>query len=203
MRPLIVGLTGGIGSGKSTISHEFSHLGVPILDTDQIARDVVAIGQPALHELTEHFGPTILNSDGSLNRSTLRKIIFREPQQKRFVEELLHPLILEQTMQQVENIDSAYVIVEIPLLIEANWQPFVDQILVVDLPEDLQIERLLSRKELSRSDIQQIINSQLPRMKKREYADQLIDNSKTSSELTQRVFELHQQYLRLSEMRHP
>ena len=203
MRPLIVGLTGGIGCGKSTVCKEFSRLGVPIIDTDQIARKVVSFGQPALKTLSNHFGPTILNSDKSLNRAVLRTIIFSDPQQKKFVEELLHPLILKQCNQQIEHVETPYVIVEIPLLIEAKWQPFVDQILVVDLPETLQIERIMAREDtLSAGDIQKIMANQLSRSERNRHADQLIENSKTPTELSRQVSTLHQQYLKQAEIQH-
>jgi dephospho-CoA kinase len=202
MRPLIVGLTGGIGSGKSTVCAEFYRLGIPIINADQIAREIVAIGQPALTELVNHFGSIVLNSDGSLNRAALRQIIFQQPQQKNFVEELLHPLILKQIKQQLEHISTPYVIIEIPLLIEAEWQPFVDLILVVDLPEGLQQKRIMARDEITRAEIQRIMNSQLPRAERNSHADQLIDNSTTPVQLSQQVSALHQQYLQLAEMRH-
>ncbi|MCW8888107.1 MAG: dephospho-CoA kinase [Gammaproteobacteria bacterium] len=201
MNPLIVGLTGGIGSGKTTICEEFSLLGVPIINADHIAKDVVAKGQPALHDLTRHFGPQILNMDGSLNRSELRTIIFRDQQQRAYVEKLLHPLILRQIREQAESFDTPYVIVEIPLLIEAGWQQQVDQILVIDLPEELQIKRLQQRNGLDHLMIERIMASQLTRSKRIEYADQVIDNSGDPGELSKIVSNLHHQFLQLSEMR--
>ncbi len=202
MAPLTIGLTGGIGSGKSTVCQQFAALGVPIINTDLIARDVVSTGQPALQALQHHFGTIILNSDGSLNRQELRQIIFKDRQQKSYVEELLHPLILQQLQQQLRDITAPYVIIEIPLLIEAGWQSHVDQILVVDLPEELQIERLMMRSELDKNSLEQIISSQISRSERVNHADQLIDNSGNLNEIFQQVSELHQLYLQLAQKRH-
>ncbi len=202
MAPLIIGLTGGIGSGKSTICQQFISLGVPVINTDLIAREVVKTGQPALQALQNHFGTVILNTDGSLNRTELRKIIFNDLQQKNFVEKLLHPLIMRQLQLQLADITAPYVIIEIPLLIEAGWQSQVDQILVVDLPEELQIERLKMRSELDKKSLKQIINSQISRSERVKHADQLIDNSGNPGEISQQVSELHQRYLQLAQKRH-
>ncbi len=200
--PLKVGLTGGIGSGKSTVCQQFTSLGVPVIDTDLIAQEIVATGQPALQALERRFGAIILNSDGSLNRQKLRQIIFSDLQQKSDVEALLHPLILKQLQQQLQNITTPYVIIEIPLLIEAGWQSHVDQILVVDLPEALQIKRLILRSDLDKNSLEQIINSQISRSERVDHADQLIDNSGNFSAASQRVAELHHQYLQLAQKRH-
>lgn len=202
MAPLTVGLTGGIGSGKSTISQQFASLGVPVIDTDLIAREVVTTGQPALQALKSHFGAVILNIDGSLNRQKLRQIIFSDPQQKSYVENLLHPLILQQLRHQLEDIEAPYVIIEIPLLFEAGWQSQVDQILVVDLPEELQIERLMMRSVIDKNSLEQIINSQAPRSERIGHADQLIDNRGNLTEISQQVSELHHLYLQLAQKRH-
>lgn len=202
MAPLTIGLTGGIGSGKSTICQQFNSLGVPVINTDLIAREVVKIGQPALQALQQHFGTVILKTDGSLNRTELRKIIFNDLQQKNFVEKLLHPLIMQQLQRQLADITAPYVIIEIPLLIEAGWQFQVDQILVVDLSEKLQIKRLMLRSELDKDSLKQIINSQISRSERAKHADQLIDNSGNFSEISQQVSELHQLYLQLAQKRH-
>jgi len=202
MAPLTIGLTGGIGSGKSTICQQFISLGVPVIYTDLIAREVVKTGQPALQTLQQHFGTIILKTDGSLNRTELRKIIFNDLQQKNFVEKLLHPLIMQQLQRQLADITAPYVIIEIPLLIEAGWQFQVDQVLVVDLSKELQIKRLILRSELDKDSLEQIINSQISRSERVKHADQLIDNSGNLSEISQQVSELHQLYLQLAQKRH-
>lgn len=202
MAPLTIGLTGGIGSGKSTISQLFVSLGVPIIDTDLIARDVVVAGKPALQALKQRFGKIILNLDGSLNRHELRNIIFNDPQQKSHVENLLHPLIMQQLQQQLRDITASYVIIEIPLLIEAGWQSQVDQILVVDLPEELQLERLMIRSGLDKKSLEQIIKSQISRKERVSHADQLIDNSGNLRKISQQVSDLHLYYLQLAQKRH-
>lgn len=202
MALLRVGLTGGIGSGKSTICQQFSSLGAPVIDSDDIARSVVAVGQPALQKLEQHFGKHILNSDGSLNRAALRDIIFNNPPQKNYVETLLHPLILQQIQIDLEDITYPYVIIEIPLLFEAGWQTYVDQVLVVDLPEHLQIERLMKRDGLGRDKLQQIIDNQLSRSERSKNADQIIDNSKNQQEISQQILEIHQHYLQLADKQH-
>lgn len=202
MAPLKIGLTGGIGSGKSTICQQFTSLGVPVINTDLIARDVVSTGQPALQALKNRFGSIIMNADGSLNRTELRKIIFNNRQQKSYVEGLLHPLILQLLQQQLKEITAPYVIIEIPLLIEAEWQSQVDQILVVDLPEVLQIERLMMRSELDKNNLEQIINSQISRKERLNHADQMIDNSGNISEIVPQIAKLHQHYLQLAQKGH-
>ncbi len=202
MAPLRVGLTGGIGSGKSTICQQFDALGVPVIDADHIAHRVVATGQPALQELAHHFGKKIINPDGSLNRAALRKIIFNQPHQKRYVETLLHPLILQQIQQQLEAIAYPYVIIEIPLLIEAGWQPYVDKILVVDLPKSLQIERLMKMDDIKEKELLQIIDSQLSRSERINQADQVIDNSVNRQEISRQIGKIHQHYLQLADKQH-
>ncbi|MDH3355148.1 MAG: dephospho-CoA kinase [Chromatiales bacterium] len=203
MKPLIIGLTGGIGCGKSTICKAFSQLAIPIIDTDQIARDVVAPGQPALETLVQHFSSTILNKDNSLNRAHLKTLLFNDPQNKKFIETVLHPLILAQLNQQLTAITAPYVVVEIPLLIEANWQSVVDQILVIDIPETLQLERLMQREDATQSEVQAMIDNQISRTERNRYATQLVDNSATPSALSRQVSELHQHYLKLAENSHP
>ena len=202
MTPLKVGLTGGIGCGKSTICQQFSSMGIPVINTDHIARDVVSIGQPALAELERHFGALILNSDGSLNRAELRNIIFKAAEQKSYVEKLLHPLILQQLQQRLADIDAPYVIIEVPLLIEAGWQRQVDQVLVVDLPEELQLNRLKRRGGLDQETMEQIISSQISRSERARHANRLIDNSGNLDEIIKQVSEIHQYYLQLVQKRH-
>lgn len=143
-----------------------------------------------------------MNSDGSLNRSKLREIIFNHPQQKTYVENLLHPLILQQIEKQLEEMNSPYAIIEIPLLIEAGWQSKVDQVLVIDIPKKLQLQRLLKRDGLEEEKLVQIIDSQLSRSERAQYADQIIDNSKTQQEISQQILEIHQHYLQLADKQH-
>ena len=192
--PYIVGLTGGIGSGKSTVAHLFAKLGADIIDADQVARDVVATGSPALQQIAGHFGPDILNPDQSLNRPALRQIIFEDPAEKRWLEQLLHPLIRQQIRERAQNASGPYAIIMAPLLLENGGYDFVDRILVVDLPEALQVARA-SRRDISDSkNIEAIMATQLGRQERLARADDVIDNSGPEKELMTQVQTLHDFY---------
>jgi dephospho-CoA kinase len=195
---LKIGLTGGIGSGKSTIANYFQHYGIPIIDADIIARQLVDPGKLALALIEKAFGPTILNSDHSLNREELRETIFTSPNKKKQLETILHPLIYKEMQAEFDRQNSAYSILCIPLLMETNMTSFVDRILVVDCSLESQIERVKSRDKLSAERIQSIINSQVSRKHRLSLADDVIDNSKSDSQLAEQVKKLHNQYLFLS-----
>jgi dephospho-CoA kinase len=195
---LKVGLTGGIGCGKTTVSNLFAGFGVPVLDADQAARELTDKGQPALAQIREAFGDSIMNSDGSLNRSQLKKLIFSDAQKKRKLEAILHPLILAALTARIEQLDAPYCILSIPLLFETKLEPIVDRILVVDCPVELQIERVSKRDKLDIKVIQAIIDSQISRDYRRKHADDLLDTSQTDNPLAEQVKKLHNLYLSLS-----
>jgi len=192
---LKVGLTGGIGSGKSTITNLFSHYNVPIIDADVIAHQLVAPGQAALESLKQAFGEVIINTDGSLNRKQLKDIIFSDNNKKTQLETILHPLIYQKMQSEFDKQSFPYSILCIPLLIETKMTSFVDRIVVVDCPVENQIERVRQRDQLSTERILSIISSQVPRKTRLSYANDIIDNSNSTTQLAEQVKNLHNQYL--------
>lgn len=195
---LIVGLTGGIGSGKSTVAEAFRQLGIDTVDADQASRKVVEPGMPALAAIAEHFGGEIIQSDGNLDRAALRQIIFTDPVQKQWLESLLHPLIRDWIVQQLQASSSPYVILESPLLFETDQYQLVDKTVLVDVPVELQIERACARDDNQADQIQRIIDAQLPRQEKLSRADLVLDNSPPLDSLAQRVAALHETLLSLA-----
>lgn len=192
-----VGLTGGIGCGKSTVAELFADYAVPVIDADLVARELVAPGKPALLEIQKQFGLTVLNTDGSLNRSVLRTLIFNDSEQKIKLEKILHPLIYANINNQVAELSYPYCIIAIPLIFETRMNHFVDRILVVDCPVDMQIKRVKARDQQSETEITAIINSQVSREFRLSRADDLIDNSADQALLAQQVKKLHHFYLSL------
>lgn len=195
---LKVGLTGGIGCGKTTVSQLFIELNVPVFDADEIAHELVQPGQPALCKIVKTFGKAILLPDGSLNRPLLREIVFSDVQQKCRLEAILHPLVFATMQKKIDRSDSAYCILSIPLLFETKKTDFVNRILVVDCPVELQIERVSRRDSMTKERIQSIIDSQVTRHFRLNHADDVIDNTLTPSELAEHVKKLHNFYLSIS-----
>lgn len=191
---LKIGLTGGIGSGKSTVCRLFQDLGVGIVDADVIARRLVNPGQPALVTLAECFGATILNGDGTLNRAKLRDWIFADAEKKQRLENILHPLIYAQIAADIEQLQGHYCIVAIPLLFETGKAKLVDRVLVVDCDIEDQIERVAKRDHLNRDQIEAIIASQIPRPQRLALADDVIENAAPPSQLAEQVKRLHNSY---------
>ncbi|MGZ5015331.1 MAG: dephospho-CoA kinase [Methylobacter sp.] len=198
---LKVGLTGGIGCGKSTVARIFADLDVPVLDADQVAHRLVEKGQPALTQIQQVFGAAILNPDGSLNRNRLREIVFSDIEQKKKLESILHPLVYKTLQTELEQLDDPYCIISIPLLFETAMTHFVDRILVIDCPVETQIERVRSRDNLSVERIQSIIDNQVSRAFRKTKADDLIDNSTNDYRLAEQVKKLHNLYISLSACR--
>jgi len=197
---LIIGLTGGIGSGKSAAADFFSQLGVTIVDADLASRKVVAPGQPALHALKEHFGTDILiNSPKGeiLDREKLRSIIFTHPEERDWVNNLLHPLIRQQMDEEVAHSTSSYVIKVVPLLIETGQKNQVHRILVIDVSEDIQRLRVEARDCSSIKEINSIINSQATREERIEAADDIIVNNSSLTDLELAVKKMHNKYMKL------
>ncbi|MCG8707473.1 dephospho-CoA kinase [Brenneria sp. 4F2] len=194
----IVALTGGIGSGKSTVADEFAKFGVTIIDADIIARQVVEPGKPALDAIERRFGDSILNADGSLNRAALRQKIFSSPEGKQWVNNLLHPLIHAETLSQIQASSASYVLWVVPLLIENNLQQHAQRVLVVDVNRDTQLERTLARDGVSREQAENILAAQASRERRLAYADDIIDNNRSQRELASGVARLHQRYLELA-----
>jgi len=196
MSDFIVGLTGGIGSGKTTVSNLFSDLNVSIIDADIIAREVVEKGSPALRLISEHFGDNFIQADGLLNRALLRDKIFSNERDKLWLNDLLHPLIREQLLSQTKAATSSYCLLVAPLLIENNLIALVNRILVVDVKESTQIARTTFRDGNSKKQVQAIINSQVSRSIRQEHADDILKNDDCSmTKLKDSVAKLHQSYL--------
>ena len=194
----VVGLTGGIGSGKSTVAEMFTALEIDLVDADVAAREVVAPGTPALAEIVEHFGPDILMADGSLDRRKLRRVIFHQEQEKHWLETLLHPLIRRWLTQQISDRRSAYCLLISPLLLETGQAEMVDRILVVDVSVETQISRVLARDGGEERTARAIIEAQIGRSQRLEHGDDIIDNELPVQSLRQRVQKLHQQYLTMA-----
>lgn len=192
-----VGLTGGIGSGKSTVARLFGNLGVHWVDADDVAREVVEPGTPALERIAEHFGEEILTSGGALDRAQLRGIVFQEPEERVWLESLLHPVIREELIRQLnpENYQLPYVLLVSPLLLETDQHELVDRILVIDVPTDVQIKRTMSRDTNSREQVERIIAAQMPREQRLARADAIIDNNRPLDEVERQVRELHERLL--------
>jgi len=203
---LKIGLTGGIGCGKSTVARIFSELDVPVIDADEVARRLVTVGQPALFEIRRFFGAGIMNQDGALDRAALREIIFSDADKRQELEAILHPLIYQTIQadieQLVEQASTAYCVICLPLLFETGKAAgFIDRILVIDCPVEEQMARVSKRDYLTTGRIQSIIDSQVSRAFRLSHADDVIDNSKTDDGLAERVKKLHNLYLSISDAR--
>jgi len=197
-RRLRIGLTGGIASGKSTVAGRFRELGIPVIDADQSSRAVVAPGQPGLKAVVAKFGEGVLTADGELDRRALRQLIFADPQKRRGLEEILHPLIRADMDQRAMQAMGPYVILEIPLLVEAGGRDRVDRVLVVDADEATQLQRLMERDGESLEGARAILAAQANRAIRLKAADDVLENSGSVSELRQAVDRLHQRYLQLA-----
>lgn len=195
MSEFIVGLTGGIGSGKTAVSDKFAALGVDVIDTDILARDVVARGESALAQIAQRFGQEVLQADGQLDRRALREIVFQDPAQKQWLDNLLHPLIRERMVSQAKQARSAYCILVIPLLVENGLQTLVDRVAVVDVDTTIQRTRAASRDGQSTEQVQRIMDAQASRQKRLELADDVIDNSGALNQLDAQITTLHQRYI--------
>lgn len=197
---MIIGLTGGIGSGKTAVSDSFQEKGITIVDADVISRNTVSKGSPALEKIAEHFGESILLSDGNLDRAQLRKIVFDNPVEKQWLESLLHPLIGEETQRQLSQFNSPYVIYSSPLLIESGQESICKHIIVVDVPEELQIARTVNRDNNSEAQVKAIMANQASREQRLAKASHIIDNSGDLNHLHQQIEALHQEFLILSKV---
>jgi len=201
MSELIIGLTGGIGSGKTTVTDFFSQLDVEVIDADIVAREVVAINSPALKAIAVHFGNSYIQEDGQLNRALLRERIFSNDADRLWLNALLHPLIRANIISQTKEATSPYCILVAPLLIENNLIPLVDRVLVVDVIESTQLKRAMLRDSNSEKEIKAIIASQTNRASRVQVADDVINNDDSSlSEIEAAVLTLHKKYLTLTKM---
>ncbi|RUO49187.1 dephospho-CoA kinase [Pseudidiomarina donghaiensis] len=194
----VVGVTGGIGSGKTTVTDLFYQQGIDVVDADVIARGMMNPGSAALEAVKQRFGEQALQPDGGLNRSWLRERIFAHPEDKTWLNNLTHPLVREQLLQQVAQAQSPYVILSAPLLIENRLTQLCDRVLVVDVSEATQIARTASRDNTNAEQVQAIIAAQASREQRLAAADNVIDNNGAVEELPKHVEKLHELYLRLA-----
>ncbi len=195
---LVIGLTGGIGSGKTTVADEFAKLGVTLIDADLLSREVVEPGTPALAAIAQRFGPTILADNGFLNRAELRQIVFANQDHKIWLEQLLHPLIRELMLARIQSADSPYCILVSPLLLETDQSALVQRVLVVDVSAETQLSRTLQRDSSSAETIKAIMAAQISREARLAKADDVISNDGSMDSLKTKVLTLHNQYLELS-----
>ncbi|EPJ9453981.1 dephospho-CoA kinase [Pluralibacter gergoviae] len=193
-----VALTGGIGSGKSTVANAFAASGVNVIDADIIAREVVEPGTPALGAIVEHFGPQTLLADGSLDRRRLREKIFSQPEEKQWLNALLHPQIQQETQRRMRQATSAYVLWVVPLLVENKLWTRADRVLVVDVSKETQLARTVARDGVSRQHAENILAAQATREARLAVADDVIDNNGSPDTLAGDVARLHQRYLTLA-----
>ena len=193
-----VGLTGGIASGKTTVSNLFQQLHVPVIDTDIISRELLNIDQPGYQQVITHFGTNILQSDAQIDRRKLRQLIFTQAREKDWLEAMLHPLIYQQTLLKISNhLDARYILVVIPLLFETSFQSLVDRVLVIDCSPETQIQRLLERDKIPPDLAQKMLDQQFTNAARLERADDIIFNNEGNT-LDQQVTNLHLKYRALS-----
>ncbi len=196
----VVGLTGGIGSGKSTVAALFSDLEVPVFDADSYSREVVEPGSEALKSIVERFGDGILDPAGELDRARLREIVFQDSSQRSWLEQLLHPLINARIRDDLSSCTTPYCILESPLLLETSQREMVDRVLVVDVSREIQLQRALSRDGSDQAVIEAMIESQMDRQQRLQRADDVINNEAETALLEERVKQLHEHYLKLAQL---
>jgi dephospho-CoA kinase len=196
---LTIGLTGGIASGKSTAATRFQERGISVVAADEAAREVVAKGQPGLAEVLARFGPEVRAANGELDRRALRALVFADPASRRDLESILHPLIRHEMERRKELAVGPYVVMDIPLLVEAKSRANVDRILVIDVDEATQLRRLMERDQSTLFEAQAILKAQVGRNERLKAADDVIENSGSIAELRQAVDRMHERYLRLAE----
>ena len=186
-----------LSAGKSTVARLFGDLGVHWVDADDVAREVVEPGTPALERISEHFGKKILTSEGALDRAQLRGIVFEKPEERVWLESLLHPIIREELIRQLnpENYQLPYVLLVSPLLLETDQHELVDRIIVIDVPEETQIERTMARDTNSREQVERIIGAQMSREDRLARADEVVNNDRPLDDVTRQVRELHERLL--------
>ncbi len=198
---LRVGLTGGIGSGKSEAARQFAELGATVIDTDLIARELVEPGQPALAEIVDSFGPGVLTSDGTLDRTRLRQQVFADPARRERLEAILHPRIRARALQLAEQAATPYCVLVIPLLVETGADYGLQRILLIDCPEDVQRHRIRTRDRLPENEIDAILAAQASRAQRQAVADDIVVNDKQLPQLRAEIERLHRHYLQLASQR--
>ncbi|SHH98446.1 dephospho-CoA kinase [Ferrimonas marina] len=202
MSNFIVGLTGGIGSGKTQVSDRFAQLGITVVDTDILAREVVEPGQPAFEAIVERYGDAILQADGKLDRTALRQRVFADEGERQWLNQQTHPRIRQRMLAQCQAAPSSYVVLVVPLLVEGGLDKLVHRVLVVDVPESVQIARTSARDGNDPELVESILKRQASREQRLSAADDIIDNSGDLAQLDGEVQRLHQSYLSMAEKQH-
>lgn len=190
-----VGLTGNIASGKSTAIRYFKSLGIPVINADEIAREITAPGEPALATIKEHFGQSIINEEGSLNRAALRKIIFSDPKERLWLENCLHPLIRQRIQLKISQSQGSYTVIEIPLLINTEDYPYLNRILVILSKQDNIVQRVMQRDQHSREEALAILETQPKERSRRAIADDILINDGSLDDFKEAIKQIHKQYL--------
>lgn len=200
MMTMVIGLTGGIGSGKTTVANLFGDYGIDIIDADIIAREVVEPNTTGLNAIVDKLGADILLTDGTLDRSKLRNAIFNQQQLKDWLNGLLHPLIREKMLSNISKATSPYCLLVVPLMVENNLQTMTHRLLVVDVDESVQIKRTQTRDNVAPEHVKKILMAQASRQNRNAAADDIISNNGNSAELKNKVAELHQEYIKMSHL---
>lgn len=195
---LVIGVTGGIGSGKTAATDRFQEHGITVVDADLASRVIVEPGRPALKAIADHFGPHLIAADGSLDRRALREIVFADPAQRKWLEQLTHPLIGQEIVSQIQASASPYTILASPLLLESSQHQMASRVLVIDVPVELQIARTVTRDETTEAGVKAIIAAQMSRQERLSKADDVICNDQDLNHLHNEVDTLHQTYLQLA-----
>lgn len=199
-RKLVVGLTGGIGSGKSAAAEEFARLGATVVDTDLIAHELTAVGGKAIEPVRRRFGDAAIGAGGAMDRAWMRERAFSDPEAKKALEAILHPMIREESRRRIGAATGAYVVHAVPLLVESgDFRQRVDRVLVIDVPEALQVARVRARSALAEDAIRAIMRAQASRAERLAAADDVLDNSGTLDALRHGVRALHEKYLQLAQ----
>lgn len=195
---LVIGVTGGIGSGKTAATDHFQSLGITVVDADLASRVIVEPGRPALKAIEEHFGASVIAADGTLDRRALREIVFAKPEERKWLEQLTHPLIGQEIASQIQNSESEYTILASPLLLESSQHHLAKRVLVIDVPESVQVERTITRDNTTEDGVKAIIAAQMKRQDRLAKADDVIVNDQDLAQLQQEVEKLHQTYLEMA-----
>jgi len=194
---LTIGLTGGVASGKTTAARAFEAHGVTVIDADRLARRVVEPEQPALEEIRRAFGDQVLDASGRLDRARLRRVVFGDDEARQRLEAIIHPRVREALIAERDEAGGPYVVLVVPLLVESQLHDLVDRILVVDVPEHLQLERLMQRDDIDEQLARRMIDAQLPRRRRLAHADDVLLNTGSPEQLRELVRRLHQRYMEL------
>lgn len=193
-----VGLTGNIASGKSTVSHLLKRRGIVVISADEVARELTLANQPALIAIAKHFGKSVIHSNGELNRFALREMIFKDPKQRLWLEQLLHPLIRQLIQERIKTSAGPYVIIEIPLLNSRSDYPYLDRVLLIVANHEQKVSRVMARDHSNQEQAEAILATQVNETTHRGFADDIVNNDGSLNDLAKKIEILHQQYLQFA-----